>query len=330
MSGSPGSISVVVPTHNRGALLAGALGALLADPATGELVVVLDGCTDDSAATVGRLAAADGRVRAIELWPNVGQPAATLRGVEAAAGPVVLCVDDDVVVEPGCVTGHLRHHQAGGADVVVGYMPVRVPSGRWTATQRRYAAIYEEQVCRWVADGDEVLRFLWGGNVSCRRADYLEAASRCDLSFRFHQDQELGLVLLAMGRTGRFDRGLRAGHLYERSVPAVLRDLERSGLSYGLMQARFPAELPPWTEVLGTELRSPVRRVLLRCAGDPIVGAGLRGVVELLERFTPGSTAAQALIRMLGRARYAAGFREATGIEVRRAGEPAPPVMSRP
>lgn len=327
---SPASISVVVPTHNRGALLERTLGALLADPATGELVVVLDGCTDDSAATVRRLGAADRRVRAIELWPNAGQPAATLRGVEAAAGPVVLCVDDDVIVEPGCVGGHLRHHRAGGADVVVGYMPVRVTSGRWTATQRRYAAIYDEQVGRWEADQGEVLRFLWGGNVSCRRADYLEAASRCDLSFRFHQDQELGLVLHTMGRTGRFDRGLRAGHLYERSVPAVLRDLERSGLSYGLMQARFPGELPPWTEVLGPELRSPVRRALLRCAGDPVVGAGLAGGVELLERLAPGSTAAQALIRMLGRARYATGFREATGIEVRRARASASPVMPRP
>lgn len=330
MSGGPEAISVVVPTHDRGPRLSRTLGALLADPATAELVVVLDGCTDGSAATVRRLAAVDGRVRAIELPRNVGQPAATLRGVEAATSPVVLCVDDDVVVEPGCVGGHLRHHQAGGADVVVGYMPVEVPSGRWTATQRRYAAIYDEVARGWARGEAPVLRSLWGGNVSCRRADYLAAGSRCDLSFRFHQDQELGLVLQSMGLSGRFDRELRAAHLYERSVPAVLADLERAGLAYGLLQARFPGELPPWTEVLGTELRSPVRRILLRGAGDPVLGAGLRGAVEVLERFLPGSHLAQTLIRMLGRARYAAGFREATGIELRRGFGPASPVMRRP
>jgi glycosyltransferase involved in cell wall biosynthesis len=319
VSGLPGGLSVVVPTHDRNHLLAATLGALLADPATGELVVVLDGCSDGSAATVRGLAAADRRVHALELSPNSGPPVARLRGVEAAAGTVVLCVDDDVVVEPGCVSGHLRHHRAGDADVVVGYMPVRVPSGRWTATQRRYAVIYEEHAGRWEAEEAQVLESLWGGNVSFRRTDYLEAGSRCDLSIRFHEDQELGLVLRAMGRTGRFDRELRAAHLYERSVPAVLRDLERSGFAYGRLQARFPGDLPPWTEVLGTELRSPVRRALLRGADGPVVAAGLRGAVGLLERLAPGSMAAQALIRMLGRAQYTDGFREATGIDVRRA-----------
>ena len=53
--------SVVIPTHGRRALLADVLAPVLADPATAEVVVVVDGCDDGSLEFVAGLRRDDDR-----------------------------------------------------------------------------------------------------------------------------------------------------------------------------------------------------------------------------------------------------------------------------
>ena len=122
------TVSVVMATYNRRQLLPRVLAPLLDDPATFELVIVVDGCEDGSIEYLEALAAEDPRVRPIFV-PNGGRVAAQETGVEAARGDVVVLVmDDDVLAAPGLVSGHARHHERERDLVVVGYMPTERPA----------------------------------------------------------------------------------------------------------------------------------------------------------------------------------------------------------
>ncbi|MFD4868480.1 glycosyltransferase [Streptomyces sp. NPDC058412] len=94
--------SIVIPAHNEGRVIGRLLDALLADadsdtltdPHGPDIVVVCNGCTDDTA----RVAAARGpRVRVVEI-PTPSKHAALRVGDEHARGFPRLYVDADVVV----------------------------------------------------------------------------------------------------------------------------------------------------------------------------------------------------------------------------------------
>src|SRR3954454_8936427 len=89
-------VSVVIPTYRRRAQLASVVDPLLADEATAELIVVVDGSDDGSLELLRAIAHRDPRVRPIGS-ANQGQAAARQLGLEAARHPVVLLLDDDVI-----------------------------------------------------------------------------------------------------------------------------------------------------------------------------------------------------------------------------------------
>ena len=96
------TISVVISTHNRGALLEGALRDLLAQrgaPAY-EVVVVDNNSTDDTRALVTRLMAESaGRLRYV-FEPRQGVAYGRNAGVAAARAPIIAFTDDDVRARP--------------------------------------------------------------------------------------------------------------------------------------------------------------------------------------------------------------------------------------
>ncbi|WP_308379989.1 glycosyltransferase [Streptomyces sp. ISL-43] len=88
--------SIVIPAHNEGRVIGRLLDALLADaPASGpDIVVVCNGCTDDTAAVAG---ARGPRVRVVEI-PTPSKHLALRAGDEHARGFPRLYVDADVEV----------------------------------------------------------------------------------------------------------------------------------------------------------------------------------------------------------------------------------------
>ncbi|MEV6580016.1 glycosyltransferase family 2 protein [Streptomyces sp. NPDC051582] len=88
--------SIVIPAHNEGRVIGRLLDALLADaPADGpDIVVVCNGCTDDTAAVAG---ARGPRVRVVEI-PTPSKHTALRVGDEHAQGFPRLYVDADVEV----------------------------------------------------------------------------------------------------------------------------------------------------------------------------------------------------------------------------------------
>lgn len=87
-------ISVVLPTHNRVALLPRAIASVLAQTDTAfELIVVDDASADGTAPYLATLS--DPRVRVITAQTNLGPSGARNRGLEAARAPVVAFLDSD-------------------------------------------------------------------------------------------------------------------------------------------------------------------------------------------------------------------------------------------
>jgi GT2 family glycosyltransferase len=104
------TISLVIPTYNRGHLIAETLDSALAQvPPFLEVIVVDDGSTDDTTAVLAQYA---GRVQLL-TGPNGGVQRARNRGVAAARGTYIAMCDSDDLLEPGYVNtmqAWLRDH----------------------------------------------------------------------------------------------------------------------------------------------------------------------------------------------------------------------------
>jgi glycosyltransferase involved in cell wall biosynthesis len=117
------TLSVVVPVYNSATILpmlVARLNAVLEDMAPEyEIVLVNDCSADESWNRIVALAAEDPRVRGLDLMRNYGQHAATLAGIRAARGDVVITLDDDLQNPPEEVPKLLAKLDEG-YDVVYG------------------------------------------------------------------------------------------------------------------------------------------------------------------------------------------------------------------
>ena len=94
------SVSVVIATYNRGALIAPTLDSVLAqEPAPDEVLVVDDGSTD---ATAEWIRAHYPQVRVVTV-PNGGTSLARNRGAQQAQGDVIVFLDHDDLMLPGAL-----------------------------------------------------------------------------------------------------------------------------------------------------------------------------------------------------------------------------------
>jgi hypothetical protein len=242
------SVSVVIPTYNRRSMLAGTLRPLLADPDALEIIVVVDGSQDGTLEDLEAIADQDPRLRPIWI-ENSGHRAARMVGARAARGEVVLLLDDDVVVEPGIVAGHARHHSAATGLVVLGTMPVCGGDQQNADDYPRviYAQEYLNRTRRWLEDPASVLSPLWEGHLSVRRADLLALEDLLALDAAAHEklggyfsDWDFGLRLASAGLRGVFDPELRGVHLYTRTPEAFLRDARGAGHTIARLRQLHP------------------------------------------------------------------------------------------
>jgi hypothetical protein len=268
---APPTVSAMFLTRGRPQLVERALSAVLEDPATTEAIVVVD----DDPVTKQRLQAiaeSEPRLRVTDTPPPDERGLDRTQrgrdhGAELATSEVVLALDDDVVAEAGLVSGHARAHaENDGPVVVVGYMPVATRrSWPWSyAPVQVYAESYEDHCRRYEEDPGEILRNLWGGNVSIRRSHWLEALRKGRVPC-YHEDQEFGLLLAREGFRGHFDRSLRGDHWYERNLRGFVLRAEKTVGAHAELRAAYP-ELMEHEEQLPER---PSLKVLLRIARVP-------------------------------------------------------------
>lgn len=118
------SVSILIPTHNRCDILVRSIESLrqlTIPPLTKvELVVVANGCTDDTVAKVEALQEAMPFSTRWVQEPKLGLNHARNRAVAEAKGNIIAFLDDDVWVEQGWLEGLLSVFNTKPADIVIG------------------------------------------------------------------------------------------------------------------------------------------------------------------------------------------------------------------
>lgn len=277
-------ISVVVPTYNRIDRIRRVLAALERQTYPRdhfEVIVISDGSTDGTDDYLRSVAS--GRVRPI-FQPNRGPAAARNTGIRAAAGQLIVFVDDDVVPELGLLTAHADIHRAAGRQVaVIGPLltPTDVELAPWVAWEQ---AMLEKQYNA-MADGrwQPTARQFYTGNASIGR-DVLIDAGGFDEKFRRAEDVELAYRLAGRGIGFIFSMAPAGYHYAERSFASWMATAQ----AYGRNDAIFGRDRgQDWLisvvrEEFGYRKRS-LRMLITACLKSPALAstcvAGMRGVV---------------------------------------------------
>jgi succinoglycan biosynthesis protein ExoU len=97
----PGVVSVIIAARNARETIVRAVGSALAEGAVGEVVVVDDGSSDDTAAVARSADDGSGRLQVLHLPHNLGPAAARNRGVKASSAPFLTVLDADDYWLPG-------------------------------------------------------------------------------------------------------------------------------------------------------------------------------------------------------------------------------------
>lgn len=267
-------LSLVIPTRNRRSALGKLLDRVLADPTVAEIVVVDDQSDDGTAAYLEARAKQESRLRRIP-GPGRGPLIARMTGVAECTHEIVLLLDDDVRPEEGLCAGHLAHHDRSVERLVLGYMPVALPSPprRAGVASRLYAAEYDGRCAEYERDADDVLRHLWMGNMSLPRACFLAATKTWPAplpKFR-HEDTEIGLRLATLGVVPVFDRTLLAWHDHRRTLSQFRRDnrLDGAGLAQLDREGRNVFG-PPGPARFSRDLAFPLKQLVLASGWPPL------------------------------------------------------------
>ncbi len=97
------SVSVIVVVYKTGEALEPALTSVLQDPIVTELVIVNNGASTEEIRKLHRLSATDDRITLIEGQGNVGFARGANLGAHKARGRVLVFVNPDAFIRPGCL-----------------------------------------------------------------------------------------------------------------------------------------------------------------------------------------------------------------------------------
>jgi glycosyltransferase involved in cell wall biosynthesis len=209
-------VSVIVPTHNRQKLLEQKLLALAGQQGEFEVIVVADGCTDDTPRFLNSYQASY-PLRVIYA-DGAGTSAARNRGARAAQGDLLLFSDDDVLPKTGWVEGHCQAHTAPQR-VAVGHLALP-PGLRGCGA----AELLGPRVYWWN---------ITGNSTSLSKALFEEVGGY-DESFSGYggEDPDLGYRLLKAGAQLVFAGSAKATHEAWDFPPKMLSKARSAGAAH--------------------------------------------------------------------------------------------------
>jgi glycosyltransferase involved in cell wall biosynthesis len=219
-------MSVIIPTHNRRELLMKKLHALeVQNPS--EVIVVADGCTDDTVKAL-QLYSPNYSLRFLET-PGKGAAFARNAGAREAKGDYLLFSDDDVISKVGWLETH--KHASGPNTVVVGklLLPRHLKHG---ATMTGPKAFW------WNATG---------ANTSLSRSLFFHAGAY-DESFAAYggEDPDLGWRLKTAGANFAFAENALAEHWDEGFEEMLLHKGTAAGKAHVRVWQKHGASEIAW------------------------------------------------------------------------------------
>ncbi|UWQ48924.1 glycosyltransferase [Leisingera caerulea] len=137
-------VSVLIPAHNEAGYIGACLEAVFASkplPAgmTGEVLVLANGCTDETAALARAFAPPPGWTLEVMELPEGGKLRALTAGDAAAHGDILIYLDADVVVSPALIA-QLAEALADGAPRYASGRPQVAPAR--SAVTRAYSRLW--------------------------------------------------------------------------------------------------------------------------------------------------------------------------------------------
>lgn len=212
------SLTVIIPTYNRAAVLKKALEAYngQAEPQLiRELIVVDDGSTDDTPSVVRQ--AAEHNLFPIRYLhqANRGPAAARNYGIRETHSRLVLFTDSDIVPERDLVSQHIVWHRNNPDDsvAVLGYVtwpsdPKPTPFMSWCGEEGTLFAFGKFQPGQQLGPFD-----LYTCNVSLK-TEFLKASGLFDEDFKgaAYEDTEIGYRLAKVGMRLLYNPHAKARH----------------------------------------------------------------------------------------------------------------------
>lgn len=302
--------SVVVPTRGGARRLPALLDALRVQTLRDfELIVVVDGDTDDSAGVLRRLKG-DLTLRSIVFPENRGRSAALNAGFEAARGRVLIRCDDDLVPAPDYVAGHVARHSGEACGVIGLYRNVYRPSAYARAYGRARDVRFRDDA--YAMPADQLWR-LWAGNVSVTRESF-DRVGGYDTAYRAYgwEDVDWGYRLAQLGMPVVLAPELETTHTGAAPTAAVRVDKAfHSGAARETFIARHgaamfrPDELDAglWGRLVGLVAKAFGRRRLI------LFGKFADRVADYLPRYV-----AEKMISLLVEAASLAGRRRTADV----------------
>jgi cellulose synthase/poly-beta-1,6-N-acetylglucosamine synthase-like glycosyltransferase len=274
-------LSVVVPACNEAEELASAVGTLLAqDYPDLEIVLVDDRSTDETGRIVDRLAARDGRVKAIHVtelpegW--LGKVHAMHRGYQAATGQFVLLTDADVHFAPDALRKAVAYLEAHELDHLTA-LPLVLPTTLVLDSVIGLTLRHVLSAVRPWSLGKEKSRAFFGvGAFNLVRRCALDRTEGLEwFKFDAADDAALGLLMKRSGARCAIVGATDEIRLYwHRSLADAARGAEKGFVSVGA--GSFPATVLVGLAMLAVEWAPALALVPLAFpATRPIGYAGL-------------------------------------------------------
>jgi glycosyltransferase involved in cell wall biosynthesis len=250
VSTRPPAASIVIPTRNRPDYLEVTLASVApqARAADAELIVINDGGGPASVAPAQRHGA-----RVLELPPPGGANAARNAGIAAAAGDLIVLIDDDVRAPDGWLQALLAGaRDAPDHDVLGGPIHAELEGGGPRSCGRESPPITTLDL----GPADRDAERVWSANMALRRRA-LALAGPFDETLRVRGDEE-DWERRYVAQGGRIRYIAAAGLIHRRTAAdATLRRLSRAAFHQGRAARRYDVhrgEVPA--------LRCEVRTVL--------------------------------------------------------------------
>ena len=167
----PRAVSVILPVHNGLRLLPWKLEALLAmgHDVVKEVIVILDGCTDDSAAWLATIS--DPRLRPVVMTEHGGKAAALRRGMSVATAELLLFVDIRPEVTETSIRRLIRNFADPTVGCAAGELRIRVDDGHAQAASAVGGLYWKYE--QWIRNSEAAYDSpvgVYGGFYAIRRA----------------------------------------------------------------------------------------------------------------------------------------------------------------
>jgi GT2 family glycosyltransferase len=233
------STSVIVPSYQGAHRLPALLESLSKQVSDldWEVIVVLDGSTDDSAAVISEWSSRV-PVRVIDLGTNQGRPAALNAGFSAAQGHVLIRCDDDLTPDQNYLERHTAHHRERDNLGVMGLCRNVMPE---TVYSKAYGAHTSELSLRANYATAEDHRWIhWAANCSVTRTMF-DRVGPYDEQFRAYgwEDVDWGYRLALAGGSFIVDPDLEVDHHGAATTTAIR---SRRAFLSGAARSRFRAK----------------------------------------------------------------------------------------